>query len=251
MPSSRSSGRSPERRSDMTSGNNLMTIISASNEIKAGIPLMKKSELFSPEVLLNLFNLAIDWIQKGDLEPSVCEKFVSGKSSSDKKSLVTALVCIWKLLRSILEYADDAMKGSGGVLALKKTLAKVGLPSSLTTHICKYIAANRVALRTNTSLGALRTRFPSLKNIKWRVDVVISSSALKKFLFPCVTFQLTLSSGTISTFEVPLPVFHQLRLSIAKLLRDMQAMEVKPISRILNHVESVQQIRDDKESKRL
>jgi hypothetical protein len=42
-------------------------------------------------------------------------------------------------------------------------------------------------------------RFPTLADLRWRVDVTISTSSLNRVLKPTLLFQLTLSDGTITT----------------------------------------------------
>ena len=43
---------------------------------------------------------------------------------------------------------------------------------------------------------------------------------------------MSLSDGSIKTFEVSVEQFHQLRYNTAKVLRDMQELERHPIMRI-------------------
>ena len=48
----------------------------------------------------------------------------------------------------------------------------------------------------------LQARLPGVDVFKWRVDVAISTSALKQVLKPSVLMEVTLSDGRIHTFEV-------------------------------------------------
>ena len=43
---------------------------------------------------------------------------------------------------------------------------------------------------------------PNLVDMKWRVDVAISTSELQRAMKPAVLIQMTLSDGAIETFEV-------------------------------------------------
>eukprot|EP00753_Platysulcus_tardus_P015027 PLAT4724.1.p1 GENE.PLAT4724.1~~PLAT4724.1.p1 ORF type:complete len:221 (+),score=72.87 PLAT4724.1:2-664(+) len=77
-----------------------------------------------------------------------------------------------------------------------------------------------------------RIRFPQLDDLKWRVDVTLSTSSLSRVLRPSVLMQMTLSDGRIKTFEVPVEKFHQLRFNTAKVLKGMRSLESHPIMRI-------------------
>ncbi|KAL6064366.1 COMM domain-containing protein [Balamuthia mandrillaris] len=66
-------------------------------------------------------------------------------------------------------------------------------------------------------------RFPTLKKFEWRVDVAISTSSLNR---------MTLSDGTIRTFELSQEKFHELRFDVARLLKEMDEIEKLPIMKI-------------------
>lgn len=46
-------------------------------------------------------------------------------------------------------------------------------------------------------------RFPTLADLRWRVDVTISTSSLNRVLKPTLLFQLTLSDGTHARTRAP------------------------------------------------
>jgi hypothetical protein len=114
-------------------------------------------------------------------------------------------------------------------------------------------------------------RFPTLADLRWRVDVTISTSSLNRVLKPTLLFQLTLSDGTITTahahahsvrstvrcrdcsnsrrygvcvmnviasagsirtFELTVEQFHELRFDVARVLKDMGDLENNPILKI-------------------
>jgi hypothetical protein len=47
--------------------------------------------------------------------------------------------------------------------------------------------------------------FPHIADVRWRVDVTLSNSSLKRALQPSVLVQLALTDGTVHTFEVRAP----------------------------------------------
>lgn len=63
----------------------------------------------------------------------------------------------------------------------------------------------------DTAQEASRVKLPGLSNFKWRVDVAIATSSLKRALKPSVLMQMTLDNGKIHTFEMPVEQFHKLR----------------------------------------
>ncbi|XP_011498055.1 PREDICTED: COMM domain-containing protein 5-like [Ceratosolen solmsi marchali] len=68
--------------------------------------------------------------------------------------------------------------------------------------------------------------FPHLIACKWRVDIIISSNLMSKILEPHVLLEWILSNGESYTFELSLPRFHQMRHAVAKLLLEIQRLEV-------------------------
>jgi hypothetical protein len=69
---------------------------------------------------------------------------------------------------------------------------------------------------------------PSLESFDWRVDVIISTTALNKVFVPILLLQMTTTDGVIKTFECSLTQFHQLRYSVAKMLANMQTIDQHP-----------------------
>ena len=54
----------------------------------------------------------------------------------------------------------------------------------------------------------------------WRIDVTVSSSQAKKVLRPTVL--MTLGGDENETFEMSLEMFQELRLTVAKMLTEME-----------------------------
>jgi len=64
------------------------------------------------------------------------------------------------------------------------------------------------------------------------VDVTISTSSLARALKPVIMLQMTLSDGSIKTFEVSVSQFHELRFNTALVLKEMEGVEQKNIFKI-------------------
>ena len=94
----------------------------------------------------------------------------------------------------------------------------------------------RPSLPRRESLQAIaladKAAFPSLAQLRWRVDVAISTSSLSRVLRPTVMLQMTLTDGKIHQFEVPLSQFHELRYNVAIVLKDMDNINQKSIFKI-------------------
>ena len=68
---------------------------------------------------------------------------------------------------------------------------------------------------------------PSLEELRWRLDVSISTSGLHRVLRPHLTLQCELGDGTTHAFYASKQRFEELRYTCARLLNDMQAVEAR------------------------
>ena len=75
-------------------------------------------------------------------------------------------------------------------------------------------------------------RPPSLARVRWRTDVVISSSSLSKVMRTALTMELTLDTGRVVTLEVPADKLAELRYTAASALFEMGGVEAHPVLRI-------------------
>lgn len=99
-------------------------------------------------------------------------------------------------------------------------------------------------------------RYATLNSFRWRVDVAISSGALKRLLEPSIVMELETSDGKARLFEVGLIThiistssllmntclllklqvskqeFHDLRYSVANVLKQMQRLEKRSVLQI-------------------
>ena len=74
--------------------------------------------------------------------------------------------------------------------------------------------------------------YPGLDDLKWRVDVTISTSSMSRVLKPSILMQLATTDGQKKTFDLPLEKFHELRYNVAKVLKEMETLEKHPILKI-------------------
>jgi len=74
-----------------------------------------------------------------------------------------------------------------------------------------------------------KPRLPGIVDVHWRISVTISTSFISRALTPCVQLLLSLSDGRIYEVEMNLQKFHQLRHTIASILKEMQLLEALPV----------------------
>jgi len=75
----------------------------------------------------------------------------------------------------------------------------------------------------------LRARLdvPTLDDLRWRLDVIISSSSVQVVLRPQLTLQCTLSDGSVHAFHVSKQQFNELRYTVARCLKEMDDVETR------------------------
>ena len=72
-----------------------------------------------------------------------------------------------------------------------------------------------------------RLDLPSLDKLRWRLDVIISSSSLQLVLRPQLTVQCTLSDGSVHAFHVGKQQLNELRYTTARCLKAMDDLEAR------------------------
>nr|XP_060611994.1 COMM domain-containing protein 5 isoform X2 [Anolis sagrei ordinatus] len=90
-------------------------------------------------------------------------------------------------------------------------------------------------LRRPTLDAALQnqsSKLPKIEDLKWRVDVAISSSSLARALQPSILMQMKLSDGSAHRFEVPVSKFQELRYNVALILKEMNDLEKRSVLKI-------------------
>ena len=91
--------------------------------------------------------------------------------------------------------------------------------------LCVSTLLARLALLEEHS-AALVPHFPTLEELRWRVDVTISTGSLTRAMRPAVLMQMALSDGDVKTFEVASDKFQLLRFNVAKALYEVRCVAV-------------------------
>ena len=139
------------------------------------------------------------------------------------------------LISGVYDVTKTAIRMKVHSSILADNLSRMSFPDSFSSALVAAVRAQRPALEA--SALSRRVRLPTLRNLRWRVDVCISSGLLSRVMRPNILLQVTTSTGAIKTFEVGIEQFNQLRYGVAKVLHDMQMLDRHPIMRVVNELE--------------
>tara|TARA_B110001452_G_scaffold112526_1_gene93396 strand:+ start:1093 stop:1722 length:630 start_codon:yes stop_codon:yes gene_type:complete len=118
-----------------------------------------------------------------------------------------------------------AMRSALQPKALAVEFADIKVPAHFVPPLVAAVTEGRAALaaeQQDESLG-----LPSLQELRWRLDVSISTSSLHRVLRPHLTLQTDLSDGTSHCFYASKERFDELRYTVARLINDMQGAEAR------------------------
>jgi len=110
---------------------------------------------------------------------------------------------------------------------LSRELTVLKMPKSFTADLCKLYKKRKISIANSLSLDSSQN-LPSIEDLRWRVDVTISTNSVSRVFTPVVIFQLTLTDGRIRTFQCTVDKFHEFRYNISKVLKNMQDLNHHP-----------------------
>ena len=156
------------------------------------------------------------------------ERFAALVTGEASEELVA---CTYAGLFELLQASFRSPEGTYKKRTYEEDLAYLKIPAEFAVSIAKEVFSSR---RAEIDLAALenRIKLPGLKSFKWRVDVAISTSSLKRALKPSVLMQMTLDNGRIHTFEMPVDQFHKLRYNVAFVLKEIEDLEKRPAMQV-------------------
>eukprot|EP00300_Choanocystis_sp_HF-7_P008320 c15850_g1_i1.p2 GENE.c15850_g1_i1~~c15850_g1_i1.p2 ORF type:complete len:221 (+),score=61.02 c15850_g1_i1:44-664(+) len=170
------------------------------NEVTRAVPLLKKVPAAIFQAVLQAVVL--------DVEVPAAVEAEAGHDSI--ALLYTALqVLVTEAVRNQAK-PEDVVTLLGGL----------GLQQAFAATVGRVIKAKRVDLIADRL--DKRISYPSVRRLRWRVDVVISTSSMTRVLKPSVLVELTLSDGKRKVFEVSQDKFHALRYAAAMLLKNLE-----------------------------
>ncbi|XP_041356846.1 COMM domain-containing protein 5-like [Gigantopelta aegis] len=191
-------------------------------EIKAIIKPLSKLEKGTFQNLLKLIVSALEGKCVGYKQLKQLET-----SSQNEELLTVVYTGIYTLLKCALKQPPVSLK----VEHFKEDLQDLQIPEECHADIASVVFGNRRA-KIDKCVLANRPRLPSLDLLRWRVDVAISTSVLNRVLEPTVLMEMTLHNGRVFTFEVSVHKFHELRYSVAYVLKEMEELEKRSILKI-------------------
>jgi len=171
---------------------------------------LQRKEPMKQSMFRKLLSLVIQLAETGDLSDEAREAITADKD----------VFCVFNGLNGIVR---SAVKNKIKDTTVAADLQKVQIPQVYAADICAAIQKKREDLER--AADKQRISLPSIRDIRWRVDVTISTTGLSRVFLPVIVMQLTLSNGQISTFECPVEVFHRLRYSVAKVLKGMNDLQ--------------------------
>ena len=146
------------------------------------------------------------------------------KTSGYTYSSISVLVSGFVVLLS------TAIKNRTKLSVVGKDMKAMNFRSDVIKILEETLRSNRLLLEKKFIDN--RVRAVRLTNFRFRVDVSISTDSLQKVFKPTILTELSFSNGTTRTFELPVEKFHNLRYSVAKVLRNMEEVERHPIMKL-------------------
>lgn len=154
-------------------------------------------------------------------------KSIAESSVIPQERLSHIVAGMYRVLSEAIRIPTSSLKQE----AFKEDLRDLRIPEEFITDFSSVVFGNRRA-----ALEALTLQndphLPTLEELKWRVDVAISTSSLSRALQPSVLMQMKLSDGTYHQFELPVSKFQELRYNVALILKEMNDLEKRSILKI-------------------
>ncbi|KAM9599946.1 COMM domain-containing protein 5 isoform 4-T4 [Morphnus guianensis] len=160
------------------------------------------------ETFRRLLKVTVNALEGKDCKESV--KLIAESTNLSEEQLAFLISGMYTLLREALRLPLSTFKQE----VFKEDLKELRRPASEGTALMQ------------------RSRLPSVQDLKWRVDVAISTSSLARALQPSILMMMKLSDGTAHRFEVPIAKFQELRYNVALILKEMNDLEKRSILKI-------------------
>nr|XP_023961789.2 COMM domain-containing protein 5 [Chrysemys picta bellii] len=177
------------------------------------------------EYPVGFFAVVVSALEGKDCKESV--RAIAESVDLSEEQLTSLISGMYTLLREALRLPLLTFKQE----VFKEDLQELRIPEELIMDFASVVFGNRrpVVEATTTKQG---NKLPSVNDIKWRVDVAISTSSLARALQPSILMLLKLSDGTAHRFEVPVVKFQELRYNVALILKEMNDLEKRSILKI-------------------
>lgn len=156
------------------------------DEIRVAVPFMHETPI---EIIQSSLQKIISSILANSITD---EEFLAFQTELTQQQesfgiVFTALFCILKTAVSA--------KVTGA--SISADLISMNIPAAVVENICQAIHASRSTVESRVVIN--RVGFPTLANLRWRIDVTISSGSLSRVMRPSILMQVRPSFFTISS----------------------------------------------------
>ncbi|NXK02440.1 COMD5 protein, partial [Herpetotheres cachinnans] len=169
-----------------------------------------------------LFTVAVNALEGKDCKESV--KLIAESTNLSEEQLAFLISGMYTLLREALRLPLSTFKQ-------EVSSRSTWIPEDFIVDFSSIVFGNRRPTSEGTTL-IQGSRLPSVQDLKWRVDVAISTSSLARALQPSILMMMKLSDGTAHRFEVSVAKFQELRYNVALILKEMNDLEKRSILKI-------------------
>ncbi|KPP66870.1 hypothetical protein Z043_114588 [Scleropages formosus] len=182
--------------------------------------LEKEKELFR-----KLLKVAVSAMEGKDCREAM--RAIAQSSTVPQEHLSQIVAGMYSLLKGALRLPVSSLKQE----VFKEELRELRISEEFVTDFASVVFGNRrMALEAATK--GQGPRLPTVEDLRWRVDVAISTSSLVRALQPSILMQMKLSDGRTHQFEVPVSKFQELRYNVALILKEMNDLEKRSILKI-------------------
>jgi len=179
------------------------------------VDLLQRKDAPDQNQFRKVLAFALTFIETGSLAPETQAALASEPTYLTLFTGVHDLVCC--AIRTRVKEKDMLVH-----------LNQIAVPGVFANDIYAAFTKRRDGLEAAAASSTARNSLAGIADVQWRVDVAVSTTALSRVFRPSIIMQLTLTDGTIKTFECSVDKFHELRYAVAKLLKSMQDLEQHP-----------------------
>ncbi|KAL4631553.1 hypothetical protein GN956_G15564 [Arapaima gigas] len=193
-------------------------------EVESMAKLLKELEK-EKELFRKLLKVAVSAVEGKDCRGAM--RGIAESSTLPQEHLSQIVAGMFSLVKGALRLPPSSLKQE----AFKEELRELRISEEFITDFASVVFGNRRAALEATIKGQA-PQLPSMEDLRWRVDVAISTSSLVRALQPSILMQMKLSDGRIHQFEVPVSKFQELRYNVALILKEMNDLEKRSILKI-------------------
>eukprot|EP01104_Vermistella_antarctica_P018075 TRINITY_DN6584_c0_g1_i1.p1 TRINITY_DN6584_c0_g1~~TRINITY_DN6584_c0_g1_i1.p1 ORF type:complete len:202 (-),score=46.88 TRINITY_DN6584_c0_g1_i1:91-696(-) len=193
--------------------------ISVPAEVKAMVVAVKS---VSGDDFKQTLRFTMEYLKGRELSDVQFEKLIETTSLDEDKVAIIFTGCFYVLRAALRARMKEAV--------LKASLEQIKMLSAHVTELVSTFSSSRTLAENSVLAKSLRQ--PALESLRWRVDITISSGSMVRVMKPSILMEMTLTDGSVRTFEVSPDQFDVLRHNVAGVLKDIQDLEKAPVLKI-------------------